>query len=283
MSTTLQQLGTYIGTKFDDIYKGNIIVGNSSLLNGKTEQQIISSAVFNIQDGVSTDGDTLAKLRGLISGLQSLINGDDINLDSIKEISDYIKSNKDLIDSVTINKANSSDVYTKTETDSLLTDKLEISNIEGTLSPTNRILVKDSIESLISTSISTKADISTTISGYGITDSYTKTEVDTKINSIVDYYTPTGGSLDSDLNLTVSSNEYVFIDNTDNYWASIDLPASPTIGDTIFVLDTNTSFSTNNITLDGKGNDVMGNTTYTLDTDNKEYKIIYTGTEWRVI
>jgi hypothetical protein len=283
MSTTLQQLGTYIGTKFDDIYKGNIIVGNSSLLNSKTDQQIISSAIFNIQDGVSTDGDTLAKLRGLITGLQSLINGDDINLDSIKEISDYIKSNKDLIDSVTTTKANKSDVYTKTETNSLLTDKIAITNIEGTLSPTNRLLVKDSIESLISSSISIKANASTTIDGYGITDSYTKTEVDSKINSMVDYYTPTGGSTDSDLTLTVSKNDYIFIDNTDNYWASIDLPTTPNIGDTIFVLDTNTSFSTNTIILDGNGNNVMGNTTYNLDTDNKEYKIIYTGSEWRVI
>jgi len=120
MATELQQLGTFLGTKFDDIYDGVTSVGNASKLNGQTADQIKNSIITTLLDGVSEDGNTLSKLRGLIAGLQELINGDDVNLDSIKEIADYIKANKELIDSITDNKANKAEVYSKAEMDAII-------------------------------------------------------------------------------------------------------------------------------------------------------------------
>ena len=54
---------------------------------------------------------TLKQLDDAIIALQALVNGDDVNLDSVKELADYIKANKALIDSITTDKVNTSDVY----------------------------------------------------------------------------------------------------------------------------------------------------------------------------
>lgn len=53
----------------------------------------------------------VAILQNHIAALQALINGDDVNLDSVKEISDYIKANKALIDSVTTDKVSTSAIH----------------------------------------------------------------------------------------------------------------------------------------------------------------------------
>lgn len=69
-------------------------------------------------------------------------------------------------------KANSADVYTKTEVDT------KVDTINGTITSTREEL---------NTAIEAKADKATTISGYGIADAYTKTEVDAKVSSVYKY------------------------------------------------------------------------------------------------
>lgn len=67
-------------------------------------------------------------------------------------------------------KANSTDVYTKTAMDTELGKKADKTTVEA-----------------LTTTVEGKADKATTISGYGITDAYTKTEVDAKVASVYKY------------------------------------------------------------------------------------------------
>lgn len=80
-------------------------------------------------------------------------------------------------------KANIADVYAKTETYS----KTEI-NEKGFL---------------VASDIANKADKTTTLSGYGITDAYTKTEVDGKLSAV---YKPAGNTLFANLPTPSASN-----------------------------------------------------------------------------
>lgn len=92
------------------------------IANNMTQAKVqanIANAITALKDGVSSDGDTLAKLRGLITNVQTLIGSNDVNLDTVQEIVNYIKSNKTLLDNVTINKVSVSDIindFTHTDT-----------------------------------------------------------------------------------------------------------------------------------------------------------------------
>lgn len=92
-------------------------------------ESAITTAVTDLKDGVAADGDTLAKLRSLIAALDSakadattvstlstevttntndiaainlLLNSNDLDLDTLQEVVDYIKSNKTLLDNLQI-------------------------------------------------------------------------------------------------------------------------------------------------------------------------------------
>ena len=135
-------------------------------------------------------------------------------------------------------------------------------------------------------------DTPTTISGYGITDAYTKTEVDdslaTKANS-ADVYTKTEvddkleqyTSINSDYT-NDKNNNFIFADTSANV-ITVTLQAEPTIGNKITIHDNTGSFSTNNLTVDGNGKNINGNANLVLNEDNSTTRLIYNGTEWRII
>ena len=87
-------------------------------------------------------------------------------------------------------KANATDVYTQTQVNTELGKKAD----------------KTTVESL-TTTVNGKANKATTISGYGITDAYTKKEVDAKVTSVYKYKAsvaneaalPTGGQVVGDV------------------------------------------------------------------------------------
>ena len=83
--------------------------------------------------------------------------------------------------------------------------------------------------------------------------------------------------------VTTANGEYIFADSTSAIF-NITLPVGSQ-GDTIRILDVATSFATNNVSLVPNGTEtIMGvNTPFALDVDDREYKVIYTGTDWRVI
>lgn len=73
------------------------------------------------------------------------------------------------------------DAYTKTAVDNFLSGKASVADLESLSG------VVDDNSSSISSIESAKADKSTTLSGYGITDAYTKAEVDSKLSSAMTY------------------------------------------------------------------------------------------------
>ena len=112
-------------------------------------------------------------------------------------------------------KANSADVYTKDEADTLLSAKATNADL-NTL--TGRVTTAEGEIDALQTEIAKKANSSTTLAGYGITNAYTKSEVDTalgkKANSattlagygITDAYTETEvNNLLSPINTTLAT------------------------------------------------------------------------------
>lgn len=84
-------------------------------------------------------------------------------------------------------KANASDVYKKTETysqtevNNLLNAKADAAEVSGALDLKATKTEVSTLNTNLTAAINTKATAATTASGYGITDVYTKTEVDGKI------------------------------------------------------------------------------------------------------
>lgn len=70
----------------------------------------IDNAIAALKGDVAAEGGTLAKLYQRIVGIEALLRSDDVNLDSIQEIVEYAKANKNLIDGITTGKVNVADV-----------------------------------------------------------------------------------------------------------------------------------------------------------------------------
>lgn len=86
------------------------ITGLQMALDAKASTTELANSISILKGGVPADGDTLAKLRNLISGIQTLLNSNNVNLDSLQEIVDYITTHQSLLDGVSINKVNISDI-----------------------------------------------------------------------------------------------------------------------------------------------------------------------------
>ena len=100
-------------------------------------------------------------------------------------------------------KANTSDVYTKTEIDEkgFLTEHQDISGKADKATTLAGYGIEDAYtktetDSAIDAKIVNKADKATTLAGYGIEDAYTKTELDGKLSSV---YKPGGNMLFANL------------------------------------------------------------------------------------
>lgn len=69
-----------------------------------------TSKITALKGGVSNDGDTLAKLRGLISNLETILVSNDVNLDSLQEVVTFIKANESSLSALGSTKVNISDI-----------------------------------------------------------------------------------------------------------------------------------------------------------------------------
>ncbi len=85
---------------------------------------------------------------------------------------------KEATDTLLDAKANANSVYTKTETNNLLDAKANQSEVDTALGKKADATALTTLEESLNTKINTKANSATTLTGYGITDAYTKTEVD---------------------------------------------------------------------------------------------------------
>ena len=87
----------------------------------------------------------------------------------------------------------------------------------------------------------------------------------------------------------VTSGPYTIL-STDDYIAvgtllaplTINMPASPTIGDTYEIKDTNASASSNNITISGNGNNIDGASTFVISINYASIKLTFTTTQWSI-
>lgn len=127
-------------------------------------------------------------IKGLTDRLNTLMDSEDVDLDQLSEIVTYIKNNKSLIDGVTTNKLNVTDVVnnltTNVTTKALsasmgvelkrLIDAIEIPDVAGQINTHN---TSGTSHKDIRDEVAKKAGKSTTLSGYGITDGVTKSEL----------------------------------------------------------------------------------------------------------
>lgn len=63
---------------------------------------------------------------------------------------------------------------------------------------------------------------------------------------------------------------------------TITLPSSPLDGDEVWFADPGANWATNNLTVDGNGNNIAGATTFTADLDEGHFIAVYDGTAWVV-
>lgn len=156
------------------------------------------------------------------TAIANLINGAPTTLDTLKEIADALAENEDVVEALEAaigTKANASDVYTKSQIDAEFEDyetalatkaaKSDLTTLQGYFSngiakkatadasgnvittyytpiTTHNALATrvGAAETNITNLTKNKADKATTLSGYGITNAYTKTEIDTKVTTI---------------------------------------------------------------------------------------------------
>jgi hypothetical protein len=82
---------------------------------------------------------------------------------------------------------------------------------------------------------------------------------------------------------TAVAGDYILANTTGGAF-TITLPASPTAGDTINIIDGFTQFSANNLTLARNGSTIEGlSSDIIVDVNDAKLKIIYNGTTWRIM
>lgn len=126
-----------------------------------------------------TPADRIA-LEELARRLNALADSDDVTLDQISELVAYIKANRSLIESVTTNKVNVSDII----------NNLTTNVANRPLSAAQGVALKSLIDAL-QTLVNGKAAKATTLAGYGIVDAASKQELSSygKVKT-VNYMTP---------------------------------------------------------------------------------------------
>jgi hypothetical protein len=138
--------GTYTNVTVDE--QGHVVAGNNpTTLSGygitdAEEKGAANSAVSAHNTATEAHNDIRELINGLTTRLNALANSDDTTLDQMKEVVAYIKNNRTLIESVTTNKVNVSDIINNLTTN--------VSN--KPLSAAQGVIIKgllDTLESII--------------------------------------------------------------------------------------------------------------------------------------
>ena len=152
---------------------------------------------------------TEAEIDSKISALNTTINGK-ASASALSALETKVNTNTSSIGTINTTlagKADATDVYTKTEANNLLANKADVSVVNQAIEDAGRDIqnLSDSLKDKadkstvyttsqidtkvndLNTAIGKKATSATTLSGYGITDAYTKTEVDAKVASVYKY------------------------------------------------------------------------------------------------
>ena len=193
-----------------------------------------SSLVVAKQSFTSTAGQYIFETDFAVKNPSVFVDGVLINESEYTWYNGTIEFNNPLSAGKTVVVGNGavlgSEIYTKDDVDSSLASKRDISDsysrteVNGLLSPLATITY---VDSEISSLDSAKADVATTLSGYGITDAYTRLEVDSIVDTKLDSsaYTATdvlnklltvdggGSGIDADLLDGYHAWKYVRVDS----------------------------------------------------------------------
>ena len=278
--TLISQVQTSDGTLFEDKLQTDLdttLATAQAYTDTKTAELASTTEMTNSISAHNTSTDAHNDIRDLITGLTARLNtladSDDTTLDQMSEIVEYIKSNKSLIDSITTNKVNVSDIINNLTTN--VTNK--------PLSAAQGVAIKSLIDSLqtvvdskansahihaisdvtnLQTTLDAKVPDSRTINGMALSNNITLSASDVGADA--------SGSANEAL---VSAKEYTDteVTATKNIWYGTCTTASATAakvvttitgdftlkeGATVYVLFNTDNTSTSRITLnvDGTGN-----------------------------
>lgn len=192
-------------------------VAESGLLEGQTPAEPTPDIYAQIL-GIAEDAERIAQSvrddadEGLFKGEQGEPGTTDYNeLENKPDLSVYATTEE--VDEKIANIPGVTNVYTREETDSAIESAVE-ALAEGQVATNtadiankadaSAVYTKEQADSAISTAVNGKADKSTTLTGYGITDAYTKTETDNAISSL---QTAVAGKADKDSVYTKAETE----------------------------------------------------------------------------
>ena len=93
-----------------------------------------------------------------------------------------------------------------------------------------------------------------------------------------------GGATKSSISKTANytaldSDQRIYIDSSGGTF-TITLPSAPTTNKELEIIDTVGSCNINTVTINGNGNNIIGHTTYLLNTGYEGLRLIYNGTSW---
>lgn len=278
--TLTSQVQTSDGTLFEDKLQTDLdttLATAQAYTDTKTAELASTTEITNSISAHNTSADAHDDIRDLITGLTTRLNtladSDDTTLDQMSEIVEYIKSNKSLIDSITTNKVNVSDIINNLTTNvtnkplsaaqgvaiKSLIDSLQTA-VDGKANSAHTHAISDITN--LQTTLDAKVPDSRTINGMALSNNITLSASDIGADA--------SGSADEAL---VSAKEYTDTEVTaiKNIWYGTCTTASATAakvvttttGDftlkesaTVYVLFNTDNTSTSRITLnvDGTGN-----------------------------
>ena len=144
-----------------------------------TKLQTAVEAKANAADVYSkTDTDTKLADKANAADVYSKTDTDTKLADKANVADVYSKTDTD---TKLADKANVADVYSKTDTDTKLADKANTADVYSKTDADAKFATNDQLQKDVAATnleLANKADKATTLSGYGITDAYTKAEVD---------------------------------------------------------------------------------------------------------
>lgn len=214
-------------------------VAESGLLEGQTPAEPTPDIYAQIL-GIAEEAERIAQSvrddadEGLFKGEQGEPGTTDYNeLENKPDLSVYATTEE--VDEKIANIPGVTNVYTREETDSAIESAVE-ALAEGQVATNtadiankadaSAVYTKEQVDSAISTAVNGKADKSTTLTGYGITDAYTKTETDNAISSL---QTAVAGKADKDSVYTKSETE----EKISDYALSVDTKYSASLSLTV--------------------------------------------------
>ncbi len=85
-------------------------------------------------------------------------------------------------------------------------------------------------------------------------------------------------------NVTVAADDYeIIINKTVGQATTVTLPASPADVRALLIVDGKGDAGTNNITVDGNGNNINGSATFAMNSNSQSIWIIWNGTQWNIV